>query len=132
MRFGMTRVVEATDDPTRYKWTTVYSGEAGEQAREYTLIVRDAATGRYAIDEHNGIVLEAQLLGDQLYSWFSVQGTELIVREQLAHGPDGTLGWSFEILTSQGETLLTGEQIPVENTLATGLQRAWLKRVDRE
>lgn len=128
MRFGMKRIVAATDNPNRYSWTTVYSGEAGDQTREYSLLVRDAATGSYAIDEHNGIVLEARLLGDRLYSWFEVQDTELIVREQLLPGPDGALGWSFEILTTQGETVPTGEAIPVESTLPTGLQRAWLRR----
>ena len=127
--FSFALSASAQDDPNRYSWTTVYSGEAGEQTRAYTLLLRDAATGSYAIDEHNGIVLEARLLGDRLYSWFEVQGTELIVREQLMPGPDGALGWSFEILTTQGATVPTGDEIPVESTLPTGLQRALLKRI---
>ena len=129
-RFQMKRIVAATEDPGVYTWTTIYSGDAGDQTRNYLLIERDAASGQYAIDEQNGIVLDATLLGDSLYSWFEVQGTRLLVRERLQAGPDGAPGWSFEILTSGGESGQTGDQIAVEVLPVTGLQRAWLRRVD--
>ena len=59
MRFDMLREISATEDPERFAWTTIYAGEAGTQVRKYTVLVRDRATGAYAIDEHNGIVLDA-------------------------------------------------------------------------
>ncbi|MEM7204459.1 MAG: hypothetical protein AAF628_29645 [Planctomycetota bacterium] len=128
-RFSMERIVAATADRSRFVWTTVYSGPSGDQTREYTLLVRDAATGAYAIDEHNEIVLEARLLDDTLYSWFEVQGTRLLVRERLEPGPDGGLGWSFEIVTTKTDAVVpTGRAIPVESAVPTVLQRAWLRR----
>jgi hypothetical protein len=129
-RFQMRRIVRPTEDPDVYTWTTIYSGEAGDQTREYSLLVRDRATGSYAIDEHNGIVLEARYLGGLLYSWFEVQGTELVIREELSPDATGELAWTFEVLTSRGETVPTGEEIPVVSTLPNGIQRASLRRVE--
>lgn len=130
MRFDMQRTVAATDDPERFSWTTIYSGEAGESTRNYTLLVRDASTGSYAIDEHNGIVLEARLIGGRLVSWFEVQGTELVIHDELRAGADGELEWSFEVLTTRGESIETGDGIAVTSTIPTGRQSAVLRRVD--
>lgn len=128
MRFSMTRIIAPSEDPARYDWTTIYSGDAGEQVRRYSLMLLDPDQGKYAIDEHNGIVLDARYLDDTLFSWFEVQGTRLMVRERL--GPEGK-SLQFEIATSQGEPGRTGEQIPVLNYLTTGLQRAILHPVHK-
>ena len=129
MRFDMLREIAATEDSDRYTWTTTYSGDSGTQVREYTLLVRDRASGAYAIDEHNGIVLDARFLDDTLFSCFEVQSTRLFVRERLVQH-DGAPALSFEIATSQGEGVTTGAEIPVVNYPTTGFQRAILRRLD--
>lgn len=128
MRFDMLREISATEDPERFAWTTIYAGEAGTQVRKYTVLVRDRATGAYAIDEHNGIVLDARLLDDTLFSCFAVQGTRLLVRERLVQHK-GAPALSFEIATGSHEGNTTGEAIPVINYPTTGLQRAALHPV---
>jgi hypothetical protein len=127
-RFRMTRIVEATDDPMVYRWTTIYSGEAGDQTREYLLRVIDPSIGQYAIDEQNDIVLDATLVGDTLISWFEVQGTTLMVREQLDRFPDGHPAWAFEIFTGLSTPRETGKAVPVNIVPVSGAQRAWLRK----
>ena len=101
-------------------------GPGGERMRFEML--RDRATGAYAIDEHNGIVLDARLLDDTLFSCFEVQGTRLFVRERLVQH-EGAPALSFEIATGSHEGNTTGEAIPVINYPTTGLQRAVLRLV---
>ena len=62
MEFQMELTVGPREAEGEYEWTIVYSGEAGESRRPYSLLARDAAEGHFAIDEHNGIVLEARLV----------------------------------------------------------------------
>jgi hypothetical protein len=78
MGFEMELVVgERTGD--RLPWTVIYAGAAGRQERKYELVVRDAAKGRYAIDEKQGIVIEMASLGEGLYGHFEVEGMQLSV-----------------------------------------------------
>lgn len=55
-----------------WDWHIIYGADTEAGRRAYTLHTRDAAKGHYAIDEHNGIVLDAHLLGGTLYSRFAV------------------------------------------------------------
>ena len=75
------------DGPDAHEWTIVYSGMGDiVDRRPYTLVVLDAANGHYAIDEHNGLVLEARLLGDTLTTWFAVDsgpGGMMLITERL-------------------------------------------------
>lgn len=63
-------------------WRMTY-GEGGDRVlKDYTLI-REDGPGRYAIDENNGIVLPARLVGDVLYSQFQYGETLLTARHEL-------------------------------------------------
>ncbi len=54
----------------RFTFTIQY----GQQSpRLYELVTVDAATGKYQIDEKDGIVLDASKIGDQLATQFSVE-----------------------------------------------------------
>ena len=76
----MVLVIAPTDDPSRYDFRLRY----GDQAlRRYQLVVRDVATGQYAIDERNGIVLPATYLDGELFSTFSLDGNLLLARYRL-------------------------------------------------
>lgn len=130
-RFGMRLDIGRTDDPSRFDWTITYSGSAGTQVRAYSLLVRDAAMGRYAIDERNGIVLEQQMLGDAFYSWFDVGGTRLCVRERLvrAHGAEHI---EVEIASARDrDATATGPDGEVSCRPLVSVQRASLERVQR-
>lgn len=55
-----------------WDWHIIYGANVEAGRRAYTLHTRDAPKGHYAIDEHNGIILDAHLLGGTLYSRFAV------------------------------------------------------------
>jgi hypothetical protein len=82
-KFSMELVIAPTEAADRYRWTIIYDGAAGRQERPYVLVVKDAAKGLYAIDEANGIVLDARLIDGALYSHFLVQGNRITTRERL-------------------------------------------------
>ncbi|MDJ0521635.1 MAG: hypothetical protein QNJ90_06110 [Planctomycetota bacterium] len=72
--------IRPTDDPKRWEFRLGY----GQQPqRKYELVVRDAAKGRYAIDEKNGIVLPATYADGELFSYFSLNGSILLARYRL-------------------------------------------------
>lgn len=135
--FSMRLEIAPTEDPTRYAWTIVYSGAAGEDRREYSLVVRDAERAHYAIDEHNGfggqdgIVLEAQLHGTTLHTWFELGGTWLSIRqERVGSGEQARI--LHELLSASGDPTTSGpERARVRSFLPTSQQRAELRRVER-
>ena len=73
--------IRPTDDPKRWEFRLRYGRK--QPQRKYELVVRDAATGRYAIDEKNGIVLPATYLDGELFSYFSLGDDLLLARYRL-------------------------------------------------
>lgn len=134
-RFSMELVVAPTDAPDRFTWTIIYDGSAGRQERKYTLVVKDAAKGEYAIDENNGIVLDARLLAGGLYTQFLVQGSRISTRYRLenAAAPDAPPHIAFELLTFiEDQPGISGgkDNIPeVRSWAPASIQQAKLKRV---
>lgn len=130
--FKMELIVKPTDDPARWTWTIVYDGAAGRQERAYELVVKDAATGSFQIDERNGIVLEARLLGGTLYSTFEVQGTRLHTRERIEDAGTDRARLIVEITTWQAAVAQEtggGDAPPVQTWAVSSLQRATLRPV---
>ncbi|NUN99603.1 MAG: hypothetical protein HUU01_03195 [Saprospiraceae bacterium] len=62
----------------KYDWLTVYNKDTVAGKRPYTMLVKDATVGHYAIDENNNIVLDAWFLGGKLFSRFEVEGQLLL------------------------------------------------------
>ena len=119
--------IAATEDPERYAWTITYPND---DVRAYTLLVRDAEAGAYAIDEHNGIVLEARYLDGRLHTWFEVNGSLLVLQESLvdAGSPDEAL--LFELWSTNGKPMESGgPKTPVRSYLPGVQQRARLSPV---
>lgn len=75
--FAMQLEIAATEKSDRFQWRIVYEGVQGKSERNYSLVVKDAARGQYAIDENNGIELDAILLGDTLVESFFIQGQRI-------------------------------------------------------
>ena len=66
-----------------WTWRTVFNGDTVNGVRPYRLVVRDAARGRYAVDEGNGLELEATWVAGTLISVFQVGGRVLESREEV-------------------------------------------------
>jgi hypothetical protein len=60
-----------------YTWNIQY-GPDSSGLRPYLLEPVAPEQGRYRVNENNGILLNEQLLGDKLYSLFSVEGSLLL------------------------------------------------------
>ncbi len=131
--FTMEVLIAPTEKPDRFTWTVIYTAASGRQERPYTLVVRDAEQGLYDIDENNGIVLPARLLGGTLLSTFSVMGARIETRERLvrAGGEDRI---EFELTSIDeskgGKTGGQGDAPDVTVWTTQTMQRASLRRVD--
>lgn len=101
LEFTMELLIAPTEDPARWTWTIVYDGAAGRQERKYQLLVIDAAKGQYAIDEQQGIVLQAQLLDGTLHSFFVVQGVQLSTSERLVNAGTPDEAIMVEMVTTR-------------------------------
>ena len=64
-------------DDKSYSWHIQY-GTDSTGLRPYVLLLTDPGKGRYEIDEKNGIILPADLLGQKLISIFEVQDNLLV------------------------------------------------------
>lgn len=73
-------VLPAADAPGEFTWRLRYGDGEAAQVRDYRLQVVDAAAGRYAVDERNGIVLAARRIDDELVSLFAAGDQLLAVR----------------------------------------------------
>ncbi|MFG0293900.1 MAG: hypothetical protein ACF8MJ_12215 [Phycisphaerales bacterium JB050] len=128
--FPMTLEIEPVGDQTdHYTWTITYGEGDRQQIRPYELIVIDAPSGRYAIDEQNSIVLDTTMLDGALYSQFEIEGVRLTTCYRLSPEADQM---TCEILTTPAEpasiTGDTGGVPPVNLFPPSSLQRATLRR----
>ena len=94
--------------------------------------MRDAAKGEFAIDERNGIVIEARLLNGALYSHFLVQGTRITTREKLEGAGTKDERIEVEMLVTRDELAVVSggvESVPeVRSWVPRSIQRATLRR----
>lgn len=122
----MTLTIQPTVDD-RYTWHIQYGTDTAD-LRKYQLVPVEPDVGYYAIDEQNGIVLDAYLQGDTFYSSFSVSGNKLLTRVRKR---DNTLEYEITAgpLASTGETGgLSAEILPVQLFQIRTLQRAMLRK----
>lgn len=74
MQVSMQLNIQPTLDSLRWNWIIVYD----TSARNYELVINNDTTHRmYSIDEKNGIVIPATLMGNTLISTFDVQGNKI-------------------------------------------------------
>ena len=79
---GMEFHFNPTDSIGKYQYMLVYIVDGNRQERKYNLITKDASKGEYIVDENNGILLEAKLIDNALYSMFEVNGNILTTTER--------------------------------------------------
>lgn len=94
-------VLPAADAPGEFTWRLRYGDGEAAQVRDYRLQVVDAAAGRYAVDERNGIVLAVRRVDDELVSLFAAGDQLLAVRYRAV--PAG-IAFALEAFASSGGT----------------------------
>ena len=109
-RTGM-RLAIAPLDGGRYSWALGY-GEPGADERPYVLSPDTTASGRWRIDERNGVVLDASLHAGVLYSRFAVMGELLLTRDELR---GDTL--HHEIVSGRLAPVATGDVVVAGDTI---------------
>lgn len=121
MEFHFTK----TDTIGTYKYVLVYNNEP----RNYFLIEKDKTKGQYIIDENNGIILQASVFDNGIFSMFEVNGSLITTTEKFY---DNYM--DFEIMftnTTKVETTGKGtKEIPTVKVYPIlGTQRARLYKV---
>lgn len=96
-----------------YTWTIQY-GPDSTGLRPYVLEPVNPAKGYYQVNENNGIILNELLLGNKLYSMFSVQGSLLLstvekIGDELFYEIIST---PDKPASTTGDTVFEGEDIP--------------------
>lgn len=128
-RIPMELHIQAQD--RSFTWHIIYGADKEKGLRAYLLRSVDAAKGHFVIDEQNGILLDAYLLGGQLLSRFEVMGNLLQSRVEVV---GDTLyyeivygGW--DAIRQSGDTVVDGDSIPPVRSFAIqGRQYAVLRR----
>lgn len=113
--------ITTMNDTLGWKWKTVYHSPQGEIVKDYTLLPRESSVNEYILDEKNGILLNAYVHGNKMYSNFEVQGSYL---NSVYEIKSDTL--IFEIVFGKDKGL-TGNDIT--NFSIDGLQRSVLQRI---
>ena len=112
---------------TAWTWQMIY-GSPSEDNRPYTLFPRDTAKGHWAINEHNGIVLDQFFLAGRLSGAFTVGNTTILNTYQLQ---GDSMIVEFNSLQAKPLSITgkgTAESPAVENYRVKGYQRAVLYR----
>lgn len=122
----MTLTIEPLPDGDGVSWAIDYQKEKG--VRAYELLPDESQAGRYQLDEKNGIVIPNALVGDTIYSSFTVGKAQLITRTRRM-GDDALL---FEIMTfpaiDSGSTGGIDDVPSVGTRELKSVQRAVLRR----
>ncbi len=121
--------VDSSDN--RFHFALIYGEDKKSGRRPYQLIVKDPSKGLYVNDEMNGILMEEYFIGNKLYCWFEVNGTQL-----LSTFEKKTDVMYFEIIAgsstpsgTSGGVKYEGEDIPVVKSFSVkNVQRAVLKK----
>lgn len=96
--------LKKTDSIGKYQYMLVYIMNGERQECKYNLLEKDVSKGEYIVDENNGILLDAKLIDNTIYSMFEVQDNILTTTERFYKD-----AMDFEItVTNKTEKVLTG------------------------
>lgn len=112
--------INPAEEPNSWRWKTVYLSPKNPITKDYPLKTADATKGHYWLDEGDGIVLDAYLLGNKLFHLFGVSGLYLTATYELQ-------GETLVFEVTSGKWLnSTGND--VTNYSVLNLQRSLLRR----
>lgn len=116
--------ISKTDSAGKYNWRIIYD-DSTKDDRKYLLRTVDEKAGKYVIDEKDGIMLNAELLGNRLISRFSVQGSMLDISYTLESDK-----MVFEVSAGSDAPLETTksneDNVSVSSFNVTNYQKAYL------
>lgn len=119
--------ISETDSANVYNWRIIYKDSANDD-RKYLLRTIEQSKGRYVIDEKDGILLEANLLGNAFISRFDIGGS--LIETQYTLLEDKIV---FEVTVSSVNPVSTSESQQVQGEVrsytVTNYQRAYLFKV---
>lgn len=75
--------IEPIPDTREFTWKITYGEGERKSLRDYKLVPVADKPGRFRIDERNGIVLDARLVNQTLYTQFGATGLILTARYEL-------------------------------------------------
>ncbi|MET0461827.1 MAG: hypothetical protein ABW007_01680 [Chitinophagaceae bacterium] len=114
---------------TSWTWQLIY-GKPGEDNRPYTLFAVDSARGHWAINEHNGIILDQFFLANRLAGAFTV-GQNTIINSYELRGDSMLVEFNSLQAKPIAATGLGTEDSPkVDSYRMQSFQRAVLRKVD--
>ncbi len=102
---GMEFHLNPTDSIGKYQYMLVYIMNGERQERKYNLITKDASKGEYIVDENNGILLDAKLIDNTIYSMFEVSESIITTTERFYKG-----AMDFEITFSDKKKIISGTE----------------------
>lgn len=114
----------------RLRWKITYE-LAQRDVRDYQLVPVDAAKGHYAVDEKNGLLLDAFLADGVLYMPFTIGGT--LITATYSVGADGVMVMNLPSFgsTPVRTTCLTREKQTCAQSFAlTGTQHCRLEKAN--
>jgi pimeloyl-ACP methyl ester carboxylesterase len=120
--FTMKLDVERTDDPNRFDFRLTYDGAAGTQVRPYTLIIEGE---NVSIDENNGIVLPAALIGNALHTTFEIDGAHIAATYNLIEPGNEFSHIEFTLTSSQPASTRDASSSQTSGSTAPAL-KTWL------
>lgn len=83
-KIPMSLTIARTDSANQWQWVISYlPPEKTPDRREYVLILNDTAKGKYTVDEKNGILIDARMVGNVLATRFAVGETLLLITYKL-------------------------------------------------
>ena len=97
-----------TDSIGKYQYMLVYVMNGNRQERKYNLLEKDVSKGEYIVDENNGILLDAKLIDNTIFSMFEVQGNILTTTERF-YKDSMDFEITFANKTQQTKSGTTGE-----------------------
>jgi len=128
----MAILIEETLDNEMYIWEITYNPGKEEDKRPYLLIVKNKERGHYQVDEDNGIILDAFLLDNKLFSTFEV-GKSMLTTVNTFIGDEmvfEVIAGSADPINTTGDMKVGEHSIPPVYSFSTATyQRAILKRI---
>lgn len=124
---AMELYIEPLAEGKGYTWRITYGSGPQRQVRDYVLVPDARKPNTFVIDERNGILIDAKLVGQGLFTQFKVQNSLIVARYERRGEAMEVEILAFDAKTPRTSKPTQGELEVTSYSLQT-LQRAELKR----
>jgi len=119
-------VIAPTEKEGEFRYDLVYFVSSEKQVQSYILKTIDAATGQYAIDENNGIVLRANYIRQTLYSSFDINNNHITSSVEFRN--DGKILFQIIVSSKEKPVKTGGKEKPVITYPTINIQKGMLSK----